>query len=91
MSTVQSVDGFVEDVEVSGHIIDSLILPKILDLITAAGGAFRIKEISIGQARSDASYALVQVQAPSAARLAEILESIGDHGAAPTQGKQSQD
>ena len=30
----------VEEVEVRGHIIDSLILPKVLDLITAGGGAF---------------------------------------------------
>ena len=40
----------VEEVEVRGHIIDSLILPKILDLITAGGGTFRIKQIAIGQA-----------------------------------------
>ncbi len=29
---------FVEEVEVRGHIIDSLILPKILDLIAGGGG-----------------------------------------------------
>ena len=49
----------VEDVEIRGHIIDSLILPKVLDLITSVGGSFRIKRITIGQARTDASYALV--------------------------------
>ena len=43
-------DPFTEEVEVRGHIIDSLILPKILDIITAGGGSFRIKDISIGQA-----------------------------------------
>ena len=73
--------------EVSGHIIDSLILPKILDLITAAGGSFHIKEISVGQARSDPSYALVEVRAGSASRLDEILETIGDHGAVPTNSQ----
>jgi len=78
---------FVEEVEVSGHIIDSLILPKILDLITSAGATFRIQEISIGQARSDPSYALVEVQAPSEQRLAEVIEAIGDHGAVPTQNR----
>jgi lysine-ketoglutarate reductase/saccharopine dehydrogenase-like protein (TIGR00300 family) len=75
---------FVEDVEIQGHIIDSLILPKVLDLITSLGGAFRIKHIAIGQARSDASFALVEVQAQTAEALAEILEQIGDHGAVPT-------
>jgi hypothetical protein len=29
---------FVEEVEISGHIIDSLILPKVSDTITANGG-----------------------------------------------------
>ena len=77
----------VEEVEVSGHIIDSLILPKILDLITASGGTFRIKEISIGQARNDPSYALVEIQAPTQNRLNEILETVGDHGAVPTQSQ----
>ncbi len=77
-------DLHVEDVEVSGHIIDSFILPKILDLITEHGGSFRIKQISIGQARHDASFALVEVQAPSAESLTEILGQIGDHGAVPT-------
>lgn len=74
---------FVEDVEVSGHIIDSLILPKILDTITAAGGSFTIKQIAIGHARSDPSHALVEVRAPSEQRLREILDAIYDHGAVP--------
>jgi lysine-ketoglutarate reductase/saccharopine dehydrogenase-like protein (TIGR00300 family) len=74
----------VEDVEVSGHIIDSLILPKILDCITGHGGSFRIKQIAIGQARSDPSYALVEVQAGTDELLAKILAQIADHGATPT-------
>ena len=72
-----------EAVEISGHIIDSLILPKILDCITAAGGAFQIQEISIGQARDDPSFARVEVEAPTSERLDEILQTIADHGAVP--------
>ena len=34
-----------EDVEIRGHIIDSLILPKVLDLITSRGGTFRIQRM----------------------------------------------
>jgi lysine-ketoglutarate reductase/saccharopine dehydrogenase-like protein (TIGR00300 family) len=74
----------VEEVEISGHIIDSLILPKVLDCITTAGGSFRIQKITIGQSRHDPSYALVAVRAPTAQRLAEILAAISDHGAVPT-------
>lgn len=72
-----------EEVEVSGHIIDSLILPKILDCITAAGGGFQIKKFTIGQQRSDPSFALIEVQAPSHQLLKEILSTIADHGAKP--------
>ena len=72
-----------ESVEVQGHIIDSLILPKILDCITSGGGSFQITDISVGQARSDASYARIEVTAESRSTLDEILDVIGDHGAVP--------
>ncbi len=73
----------VQEVEIRGHIIDSLILPKVLDAITARGGTFRINKISIGQHRSDPSYALVEVTAPTPDQLVDILENISDHGATP--------
>jgi lysine-ketoglutarate reductase/saccharopine dehydrogenase-like protein (TIGR00300 family) len=72
-----------EDVEVEGHIIDSLILPKILDCIMTAGGNFQMKRVAIGQTRKDPSYALLAVQAPTRERLQEILDTIADHGATP--------
>jgi lysine-ketoglutarate reductase/saccharopine dehydrogenase-like protein (TIGR00300 family) len=75
--------GFKETVELSGHIIDSLILPKVLDCITSAGGRFVIQKITIGHARKDPSFAQVEVQAPTEQRLVEILEKIADHGAKP--------
>src|SRR5262245_48361096 len=82
-----SGDGFVERVELSGHIIDSLLLPKVLDRITAAGGAFKIERIAIGQDRSDPSFALIEVHAPSAERLSQILADIADHGAVPVDAQ----
>ena len=75
---------FVEEIEVAGHIIDSLILPKVLDCVTSGGGAFRIKQISIGQDRRDPSYALVEVTAGSREILDAILNQIRDHGAVRT-------
>src|SRR5204863_5043524 len=74
---------FTEKVELTGHIIDSLLLPKVLDCVTAAGGAFRIEKITIGQARKDPSYALVEVSAPTEEKLEQILATIADHGAVP--------
>ena len=83
-AATEESDPWVEEVEVSGHIIDSLILPKVLDCITAAGGSFRIKNISIGQDRADASFAAIDVCASSAESLQQILAQIADHGAVPT-------
>lgn len=77
----------VEDVELSGHIIDSLILPKVLDLVTAGGGSFAVKQMEMGQRRNDPSRALIEVSAPSAECLAEILRQIADHGAVPTHAQ----
>jgi hypothetical protein len=74
----------VEEVEISGHIIDSLILPKVLDSITAGGGKFRITNINIGQNRHDPSYAVIEVRAPSVDVMERILALIADHGAVPT-------
>ncbi len=79
--------GFVEDVEVQGHIIDSLLLPKILDEIITRGGSYVIKDIRIGQRQTDHSQARIQVRAPSAAVLREILDAIHDHGAAPAHSR----
>ncbi len=80
-------DRFVEDVEVRGHIIDSLILPKILDCITGGGGTFRIKEITIGQAPTDPSHALIEAAAANEEVLTRILAQIANHGAVPVTAR----
>ncbi|HTU16607.1 MAG TPA: TIGR00300 family protein [Gemmataceae bacterium] len=75
--------GFVEEVEIQGHIIDSLILPKVLDEILTHGGSYVIKDIRIGQRQTDPSYARIEVRADSSDTLHDILDAIHDHGAAP--------
>src|SRR5271157_4115467 len=75
--------GFVEEVEIQGHIIDSLLLPKVLDEILTHGGTYVFKEIRIGQRQEDASFARIEVRAPSAEKLSELLDAIHDHGAVP--------
>ncbi|MBI1312239.1 TIGR00300 family protein [bacterium] len=80
-SAQQVPGGVSEDVEVSGHIIDSLLLPKVLDCITQRGGSFDILELTVGQQRKDASYARVRVHAASQGELDQIIAVIGDHGA----------
>jgi lysine-ketoglutarate reductase/saccharopine dehydrogenase-like protein (TIGR00300 family) len=75
--------GFVEEVELSGHIIDSLLLPKVLDEILTGGGSYVMKDVKIGQRQNDPSYARIEVRAESADALRELLGKIRDHGAVP--------
>lgn len=70
-------------VQLSGHIIDSLLLPKVLDLIINLGGEFEILAIDIGHRRTDRSRARVLVEAPSVEALEHILARIKEHGALP--------
>lgn len=86
-SSAPAPTGFVEEVEIQGHIIDSLILPKVLDEILTHGGTFLLKEIRVGQKQTDPSFARIEVRAESAAALQEILDAIHDHGAIPTSSQ----
>jgi lysine-ketoglutarate reductase/saccharopine dehydrogenase-like protein (TIGR00300 family) len=72
-------------VQISGHIIDSLILPKVLDLIVGLGGEFEILEIQIGHKRTDRSFARIKVEAPNPEHLEQVLGKIREHGALPEQ------
>ena len=86
----KSAREFSETVEIRGHIIDSLILPKVLDAITVAGGSFTIENIVVGQSRHDPSFARVVVAAPTADLLTGILRAISDHGASPVTSQDCQ-
>ncbi|HVM54599.1 MAG TPA: TIGR00300 family protein [Acidimicrobiales bacterium] len=70
-----------ETIEVEGHIIDSLILAKILDTILAAGADYQILDVSIGRTNADASRAVLQVDALDDDALAALIEELQVHGA----------
>ncbi len=72
---------FVEEIEVHGHIVDSLILPKILDRILQMGGSFEIRKCEIGARRVDPSHARIAIRARDADLLAAILGDLVEHGA----------
>ncbi len=74
-------------VEIAGHIIDSLILPKVLDLIINLGAEFEILEIQVGHRRADRSYARIQVEASTPELLGRVLAKIKEHGALPVEAE----
>ncbi len=72
-----------EIVHVSGHIIDSLILPKVLDEIMDLNGTFEILDIAIGKRKTDTSSARLRIEADSHAHLDQILQRLARLGATP--------
>jgi len=72
---------FAQEIEVSGHLIDSLILTKIFDKIMDLQGEFTVEEIDIGKKKKDQSYARLQIVAKNQKHLDNILETIYREGA----------
>lgn len=55
-----------------GHIIDSMMLPQVMDLVMDLGGNFTIEELRVGQHKTDPSVCRMEVYADSA----EVLDRI---------------
>jgi lysine-ketoglutarate reductase/saccharopine dehydrogenase-like protein (TIGR00300 family) len=72
---------FSEQIELRGHIIDSLILPKVLDEILSHGGNFKILEIKIGRQRTDPSYARIEVTGSSPGTVDDLVRRLRVQGA----------
>ena len=79
-----------ETIELRGHIIDSLILPKVLDEIIARDATFKIGEIRIGEQRIDQSFARIEVTTPSVEALDELVLHLRQHGAEVREKKSVQ-
>lgn len=77
----------VEHVVMTGHIVDSLLLPKVLDAILSRGGRYHIEEFKLGEKQDDPSSARIQVTADSPAQLDAILSEIHPHGAVSANPK----
>jgi lysine-ketoglutarate reductase/saccharopine dehydrogenase-like protein (TIGR00300 family) len=76
------------EVELRGHIIDSLILPRALDIIMDMGGDFQILEIDIGKRKSDPSHARILVEAETPSLLNQILDELSEIGASIAEIKE---
>lgn len=71
----------IEHVEMSGHIIDSLLLPKVLDTILTRGATYEIQDFQLGKRQGDPSHVLLEIRADSAEALEAILAEVHSHGA----------
>ena len=72
---------FSQEIEVSGHLIDSSILTKIFDKIMDLQGEFNVQEIKIGKKKKDQSYVRLLVKGKNQEHLNKILKTIYREGA----------
>jgi lysine-ketoglutarate reductase/saccharopine dehydrogenase-like protein (TIGR00300 family) len=72
-------------IEVTGHLIDSMILTRIFDKIMDMKGEFEVEEFKIGRKKKDHSYACLLVKGKSKVHLEEMLNEIYRDGAIPVE------
>ena len=72
---------FSQEIEVSGHLIDSSILTKIFDKIMDLQGEFQVEEIDIGKKKRDQSFARLSITGKNQKHLDEILDTVYRLGA----------
>lgn len=74
---------YEQEIEVKGHLIDSMILTRIFDNIMDLKGDFQVLDFNVGKKKKDVSYARLIVRGKSREHLNELLESLYREGAQP--------
>ena len=69
-----------EDVQIKGHLIDSLVMPQIMDHIMDLDGEFEVLTFDVGRHKDDPSNAVMRIFGRDAAHLDELLTAITSHG-----------
>lgn len=67
-------------VELEGHIIDSLVLPRVFDTVVEAGADYEVLEIRIGKTALDTSWARLRITAAGEQPLAALIDELRVHG-----------
>ena len=78
---------FSEEITLEGHIIDSLILPRVFDAIMDLGGDFRVEEIQVGTHKREPSFARLTVFAPTKPQIHRIVTTLQGFGAILVSGR----
>jgi len=69
-----------ETIELTGHIVDSLLLAKVLDVIVDAGVAYELTDVEIGRTNVDPSRARIELDGDEEV-LARLVDELQVHGA----------
>src|SRR3954471_3283007 len=69
-----------EIVELEGHIVDSLLLAKVLDQIVESEADYRIIDFELGRRNIDPSRTTIEITADDETALDALLEQLQLHG-----------
>ncbi|HVA59997.1 MAG TPA: TIGR00300 family protein [Mycobacteriales bacterium] len=69
-----------ETVEISGHLMDTGVLARILDDVLDYGCDYTIGRLDVGKTHADTSYVRVELSASSEETLARLLMRLQTHG-----------
>lgn len=72
-----------EDLKITGHLIDSGILSRVMDAIVALDAGFETLRFDMGRTNDDPSVAVLRVSAADQVHLEEVLAAVQDFGAVP--------
>ena len=67
-------------VVLEGHLIDSLTLAKVIDIIQQRGGDYTLNHIQVGNQKHDTSSAHLTITAPDDATLQALLNELASYG-----------
>ena len=70
-------------IRLEGHLLDSGLINRALDLIVENGGSFQVLNFNLGEQRQSTSSADVKVSAPSREIMEDIVTQLIDLGAVP--------
>ena len=68
-------------IKMQGHLLDSGLLNRALDLVVDNGGSFKVQNFQLGEQRQSTSAAEVKVSAPSSEVMEGIISQLIDLGA----------
>lgn len=70
-------------IQLEGHLLDSGLINRALDLIVEGGGSFQVLNFSLGEQRQSTSLAEIKVTAPDHDVMEKIMSQLIDIGAMP--------
>lgn len=68
-------------IQLQGHLLDSGLINRALDLVVEAGGSFQVLNFELGEQRQSTSSALIKISTPSHVTMETIMAQLIDMGA----------